>query len=560
MNLLNKESLELNVYDYFNYCKDIRKIRGLGVITSKQFVFYSQILPNDFKTHDDIIVTLENAIHPYDQREGFSASRVNNLYIASVGKEFIIYMPDNGQLSYSQSKFLLDALDMVKKFNQENDKIKIDLFDNHENESIFDTYDVDKVKEKIKNRITKNVIIEEEKIIGSALSNEEIKNNLFYHLDFSKCMNVSDILYLLDKCFLYSRDSYYKDIFMEIFPDYEKVLSLKLVLNNFGNEKVSNVRFDNVKNVLYEVIRNIFKNKNLNSLGSYLFIINGIKKDVLDELFPDFNLVYNYFKELNRPLINSEITLDNILDYEDFKIRITSLVLQKKQNDLLEKKKMLKVKEDRLEQVNRAVKIDDNKEFLNSQIDKRDIILKDIFSCEIEQSRISHFIEREKNEKEYNSKVLEKISSNFIKRIVFFKRIKLYKDKITTSLNKITSLERKENDLKKRIIDFNNDKNLIEEEFEEFTGLDFFPSKDFMETAFYNKNYFSLCNSLEDSIASLERDIKILEEELEEIRRFSGMKNNKSEISKIQNKMKEEAKFIEEFEDEEVVTKSSLKI
>ena len=81
-----------------------------------------------------------------------------------------------------------------------------------------------------------------------------------------------------------------------------------------------------------------------------------------------------------------------------------------------------------------------------------------------------------------------------------------------------------------------------------------------METAFYNKNYFSLCNSLEDSIASLERDIKILEEELEEIRRFSGMKDNKSEISKIQNKMKEEAKFIEEFEDEEVVTKSSLKI
>ena len=50
------------------------------VITGKQCAFYTQILPKDYKTHDDISVNIENEIHPTDQRYGWDAMRDNHAY------------------------------------------------------------------------------------------------------------------------------------------------------------------------------------------------------------------------------------------------------------------------------------------------------------------------------------------------------------------------------------------------------------------------------------------------------------------------------------------------
>ena len=85
--MIDKRCLKFDVYDYLNYCKT-RTIRGAAVITDKQYIFYSQILANDYKTHDDIVVELENAIHPDNLRYGWDATRANNVYFFTVGYKY----------------------------------------------------------------------------------------------------------------------------------------------------------------------------------------------------------------------------------------------------------------------------------------------------------------------------------------------------------------------------------------------------------------------------------------------------------------------------------------
>lgn len=68
---------------------------------------------------------------------------------------------------------------------------------------------------------------------------------------------------MLSKCLIYYRDSYYREVFSEVFPKYPEIMYLVGVLRelNIGNEKVQNVTFDNVKEVIYNSIKKFLKTK-----------------------------------------------------------------------------------------------------------------------------------------------------------------------------------------------------------------------------------------------------------------------------------------------------------
>lgn len=66
MKKINEKSLELKAEDYFDYCKNNRRIRGVWVITDRQSVFYSQVLRNDFATHNEIAGNIEAEIYNDD--------------------------------------------------------------------------------------------------------------------------------------------------------------------------------------------------------------------------------------------------------------------------------------------------------------------------------------------------------------------------------------------------------------------------------------------------------------------------------------------------------------
>ena len=166
--MIDEKSLQFNAYEYFKNC---RNKRGVAVITDKQYIFYSQILKNDYRTHDNIGVDIETTIHPNSNRKGWDAFRKNNVYVFAVGSsDFGISLPDNGELSLTQLNFIFEILEQVDKYNKElesnNGKLKINL--TYPGDYFYDylNSNIAEIKQKLKTMVTKEVTIEEEKIIG----------------------------------------------------------------------------------------------------------------------------------------------------------------------------------------------------------------------------------------------------------------------------------------------------------------------------------------------------------------------------------------------------------
>lgn len=303
MQKIDERSLKLQADKYFDYCKN-RRIRGLWVITDKQSIFYSQVLKDDFRNHNNIEVDIENEIHPNMQIEGWDAIRPSHAYIASAGVELEIYMPDNGKLSYSQAKFIIDILNIVEKFNSNEEntrKIKINLYEPPGKESKYGVTaieDIKLLKDKLQNEITHNIDIEEEKIIGTTLPKEEVVNNILSNLN-APYRNVDELSLFLSKCKSYINDDYYKDVFIEFMPNYKNIEKLFDILKELDiqSEKIETLTLDNLEEKLYNLIKNSFNSKKtFNDILDYLRKLQYQDRTLVNELFPNYELLGNFQK------------------------------------------------------------------------------------------------------------------------------------------------------------------------------------------------------------------------------------------------------------------------
>ena len=256
---MNDKNLSLNLYDYLVYSQD-KSVRGVGLITDKQYIFYTQLDNSDI-TLDEIYTKLENEIHPNDQRDGFKAIRDNNIHIASVGHELIIYLPDNKLLSLNQYKYIINMLNEVDRFNKENNtNILLYASDPRLLEREIRTRDINEFKEKISSLVTKEFVIDEESIIGSTLDNNSIIESMRYHIDLEDSLCLLDVKVSLKRCNKYYNDSYYKEYLLNIFPDFIEVYNL---INRFNYDdlldEVSGVNYSNVKDILLSKLNDYSK-------------------------------------------------------------------------------------------------------------------------------------------------------------------------------------------------------------------------------------------------------------------------------------------------------------
>ena len=166
-----------NIYKYLESSID-KTVRSVLVITDKQSVFYIQ---NEFDdiTHDKMYIKIENSIHPNDIKEGWSAIRNNNIHIASVGHEFIIYLPEDRTLSMNQYTFLCNMIDEAERFNiDKNKKILLCALYYSNMQEKIKTRNPKEMRDKLYSLVTKEIHIEEEKIIGDILDNNTIIKNM----------------------------------------------------------------------------------------------------------------------------------------------------------------------------------------------------------------------------------------------------------------------------------------------------------------------------------------------------------------------------------------------
>ena len=256
---MNGKNLSLNLYDYLVYSQN-KSVRGVSLITDKQYIFYTQLDNSDI-THDEIYTKLENEIHPNDKRDGFKAIRDNNIHIASVGHELVIYLPDNKLLSFNQYKYIINMINEVDRFNKENNT-NILLYASYPRllERVIKTRDINEFIEKIFGLVTKEFSIEEESIIGSKLDDNSIIESMRYHIDLENALCLLDIKVSLKRCNKYYNDSYYKEFLLSIFPDFIEVYSL-ISRFNYDDllDEVSNVNYSNVKDILLSKLNDYSK-------------------------------------------------------------------------------------------------------------------------------------------------------------------------------------------------------------------------------------------------------------------------------------------------------------
>ena len=186
-----KDNLQMNFSDYLKYCRN-KRIRGVAVITDKQYIFYSQF-SGDIE-HDEIFVEIENQIYPNSKKNKLYDTNKKDVYVASTGREMIIYLPESRLLSMSQFIFLEKMLDDVNKYNEDyNEKIIIYAVYPFSLQGRFKTSNVLDAKVLLKSLITKEIIVKSEKIIGKSLDDEIQIECMKYHIDLENCKILIDL-------------------------------------------------------------------------------------------------------------------------------------------------------------------------------------------------------------------------------------------------------------------------------------------------------------------------------------------------------------------------------
>ena len=313
--MLDKESLQMSIYDYLNYCKKNKKTKLVGVISDKQVVIYSQVRKSDYLTHEEISLKIENKIYKKEYTYQNYTYNKNNVHIFSPGdNDIIIDLPDTGNFTKSQYMFLNDQLNQIEKFNKENNlKVTLNIFS--PNRKILDTVnitDIQAIKKELKNIINDEVVFQEEEIIGNTLSKDKIISNITNHIGLNRCNNIKDIISSLKKCKDYHNDSYYSKIFNELFPDYKETIEIISLFDK--NEEINDLNFNNIKDKLNEIIINK-KIKEIEEKLKQLEIIISESKQILERINIKKNIISN--KEKLIELYNENLDTKELIDKEE---------------------------------------------------------------------------------------------------------------------------------------------------------------------------------------------------------------------------------------------------
>ena len=246
--MLKAENLKMSFYDYLEYCLN-KQIKGVAVITDKQYIFYSQIDDKYDCNHDDIYIMIEDEI--YNKNDKFI--KKNNIYVASLGKEMIIYLPESKLLSMSQYKFLEKMLDQVDIYNKKyNTQLLIYAAQSNTLYERLKTRDVECAKKTLYNWVTKEIFIDDEKIIGHVLDDSTQIDCMKYHIDLEDCKILIDLYPTIDRCSRYYNDTFYNEKIKRIFPNFIKIKDDVSILEsqNQDNLDISNISYDNIEEYL----------------------------------------------------------------------------------------------------------------------------------------------------------------------------------------------------------------------------------------------------------------------------------------------------------------------
>ncbi len=473
---IDKRSLELSVYEYLKRCSDTgRNIRAVGVITDKQLVFYSQILKNDYATHDNIAVDIENTIHPKQERRGWDAIRENNIHFFCLGPStLLIDLPQDQRLSMSQVSLVESVLREVDKYNSECtydfEMVRVEFYSSRQNEKVSKLTETNEIIAELKKMVTTNYIIDDEEIIGKKLDAEKIHDNIKYHIGLDKCKSIEELLITIFRCKNYYEDSYYRSIFMGVFPNYKRVRALAFVVDSLqlDSVNVSGINFTNIGDFLFNLVNKFFATKSIKEIQKTVFYLRDEEARIA---LPNYNLVSHLLLQIKEDDYNK---LDELLKdsngYSDFMTVIINYSYHKKKEELIDDSVQLKRLNDDMEKAEKRSVIKENRKELESIIDRCNKIDNEIFE---KNMNISMAIINGASDAEVES-------------------------------------------MKKEIFQLKEEHSMLKQKFIDLSGIDYLPldssSLDFYANDFNAETYIAMIKIYRESIERLKKEIKVIEQ------------------------------------------------
>ena len=237
---------------------DVPKI-GIAYISDKQYIVYKTY--DDDKqnnNHPKLIDKVDKWVYPDDWSNSASESenvrRDNIAYIDLYNNNddvvfAYIHLPGNMELSYSEYLFIKSFLDVI---NSNNCNIEVKVITSNPKYLPEDNEKgIDHIKKKLEEFVTKNVHFDNERIVGQTLSKEDILKSISFHINLSDCKSFCDLINVMGICDRYYNDSYYRDYFLRVFPNYLEVKQLIDEMNfSSDNMTIVGVSLNNIYDVL----------------------------------------------------------------------------------------------------------------------------------------------------------------------------------------------------------------------------------------------------------------------------------------------------------------------
>ena len=272
-------------------------------------------------------------------------------------------------------------------------------------------------------------------------------------------------------------------------------------------------------------------------------------RTLVNELFPNYELLLKLCEDIMyTDKSELDIKLEKCTSYDDILKAITSFTYSKTKKELLEREEQLNNYNKRLEEIEIAKNIISSKDHLNELINNRREKYQKKNEYSFNLINNINKIDKEVKYQESINELIKESSSNFIKRIIFRKKLKQYKHDLQESINKMESLKRDNQAIAEKIHDLTKEINCIETEFESITKLNYIPN-DISEMDYYyqrditeyEKNTLDLINWVKDDITKLTKTLELID--------TSNILKDNEKVEELQKSMKEDTEDIVNSED-----------
>ena len=246
-----------------------------------------------------------------------------------------------------------------------------------------------------------------------------------------------------------------------------------------------------------------------------------------------------------------DIRLEKCTSYDDILKVITSFTYSKNKKELLEKEKQLNNYNKRLEKIEITKNIIASRDHLNELINGRKEKYRKKNEYDFDLINNIDKIDKEVKYQENINNLITESSSNFIKRIIFRKRIKQYKHDLQESINKMQLLKKNNQSIPDKIDTLTKEINSIEAEFKSITQFDYVPDDIKEMDYYYQRDIIKYEKNTLDFINRVKEDMTKLTKTLELIDKSNILKDSKK-VEELQKSMREDTVDIVNSEDKTI--------